>query len=317
MFNLSHKAKQYLLVALKLLILAVTFWYIYDKVNANDTLDWKTFIDHVRYTDHLWTSLFICMAFAIMNWIFEIAKWKTLVSSILPISFKTAIKQSLVALTVSLATPNRIGDYGAKAYFFESTMRKKVLLLNLFSNGAQMATTVLFGLVGVSIFIVQYDIQISLLNVILLIIVVIGFLFLGYLLRERQLLLKGFTLLNVWHYFKNLSTSVKIKTVLFSVLRYVIFSTLFLMLLTIFEAEITFQEAAPLIFGMYFLVSIIPTVFIFDVVVRGGVAVWLFSYAGVNELTVLSAVLAMWLLNFIVPALLGSVLMFTYKPVRS
>jgi len=123
--------------------------------------------------------------------------------------------------------------------------------------------------------------------------------------------------LNVWHYFKNLSTSVKIKTVLFSVLRYVIFSTLFLMLLTIFEAEITFQEAAPLIFGMYFLVSIIPTVFIFDVVVRGGVAVWLFSYAGVNELTVLSAVLAMWLLNFIVPALLGSVLMFTYKPVRS
>jgi len=317
MFDLSHKAKQYLLVALKLLILAVTFWYIYDKINANDTLEWKTFIDHVRYTDHLWTSLFICMAFAIVNWIFEIAKWKTLVSSILPISFKTATKQSLVALTVSLATPNRIGDYGAKAYFFESAMRKKVLLLNLFSNGAQMATTVLFGLVGVSIFIVQYEIQISLLNIILLALVVVGLLFLGYLLRERQLLLKGFTLLNVWHYFKNLSTSVKIRTVLFSVLRYVIFSMLFLILLTIFDAEITFKEAAPLIFGMYFLVSIIPTVFIFDVVVRGGVAVWLFSYAGVNELTVLSAVLAMWLLNFIVPALLGSVLMFTYKPVRS
>jgi hypothetical protein len=65
---------------------------------------------------------------------------------------------------------------------------------------------------------------------------------------------------------------------------------------------------------MYFLVSVIPTFFIFDVVIRGGVAVWLFSFLGVPELVILSTVLAMWLLNFVLPALFGSFFVLTYQP---
>jgi hypothetical protein len=73
-------------------------------------------------------------------------------------------------------------------------------------------------------------------------------------------------------------------------------------------------EAIPLILSMYLLVSVIPSVFIFDVVVRGGVAVWLFSLAEVNELIVLSTVLVMWILNFVFPAIVGSILLIKHKP---
>lgn len=86
-------------------------------------------------------------------------------------------------------------------------------------------------------------------------------------------------------------------------------------LLLFFGATVSFREAIPLIFAMYFLVSIVPTLFIFDVIIRGGVAVWLFSFAGIPELIVLSTVLAMWILNFVLPAFLGSFFVLTYKPI--
>ena len=58
--------------------------------------------------------------------------------------------------------------------------------------------------------------------------------------------------------------------------------------------------------SMYLLASIIPSIFIFDVVIKGSVAVYLFSIVGVNELTVLCIVTLMWLLNFVTPSVFGS-----------
>jgi hypothetical protein len=65
---------------------------------------------------------------------------------------------------------------------------------------------------------------------------------------------------------------------------------------------------------MYLLVSIVPTIFIFDVVVRGGAAVWLFSFVGISETPVLCTVLSMWILNFVIPSIVGGIFMFTYRP---
>jgi len=57
---------------------------------------------------------------------------------------------------------------------------------------------------------------------------------------------------------------------------------------------------------MYLLVSIIPSIFIFDVIIKGSVAVYLFSFVGANELTILVIVTIMWLLNFVMPSIFGS-----------
>ena len=58
--------------------------------------------------------------------------------------------------------------------------------------------------------------------------------------------------------------------------------------------------------SMYVLASVIPSVFIFDVIIRSSIAVYLFSIVGVNDFTTLSIVAIMWLLNFVLPSLFGS-----------
>ena len=57
---------------------------------------------------------------------------------------------------------------------------------------------------------------------------------------------------------------------------------------------------------MYLLASIIPSIFIFDVIIKGSIAVYLFSLAGVNELIILSIITLMWGLNFVTPSVFGS-----------
>lgn len=315
MLSVSHKTKQYLLAALKVFIIGSTFWYIYYKISNDVTENLNVFLKNV-VSEAAQPVYFILLflGFAMLNWLFESVKWKVMVSEVKNISVTEAIKQSLISLSVSLLTPNRIGEYGAKAYFFEPSFRKKILLLNFFHNSIQMAVTVLFGLIGLTVVIPKFDLDISFGNMILLGIVLIGFCVLGYLLKERQLILKGLTIKKVIQYFQNISSAVKIKVLLFSVVRYVLFSNLFFLVLNFFGSPLSYLETIPIIFSMYVLVSVLPSVFIFDVVVRGGVAVWLFSLAEVNELIILSTVLIMWILNFVIPATAGSILFLKHKP---
>ena len=313
MFALSNKSKKKLLLALKLFILAITFSYIYLKIYQNKTIDFNDFSDQI-FDKNVLISLVGFLLLATANWFFEILKWKTIVSVIQNISFSIAMKQSLVSLTVSLATPNRIGEYGAKAYFFKKEKRKNILLLNFFHNSFQMAVTVFFGVCGIGYVFKEYELPFSVSKLIIGLFTLGVLIFLGFLFRKQSLVFKGLTISKVIAKLRNISNTIKVKMILFSTLRYLIFCLLFYCLLYFFGVTISLVQAIPLIFSMYLLVSIVPTIFIFDVVVRGGISVWLFSLAGISELPVLSTVLSMWILNFVIPSIFGSYYLLTYKP---
>jgi hypothetical protein len=70
-----------------------------------------------------------------------------------------------------------------------------------------------------------------------------------------------------------------------------------------------------LIFSTYFIASFIPGLAIFDWVIKGSVAVFIFGLIDANPLTIVTITTFMWLLNFAVPALLGSIFVLNYKMV--
>lgn len=317
MITLSHKSKQYLLATLKLFIVAITFSYIYVKLIHSSTLNFRDFIDSFLAKTTSITVILLFLLLTASNWFFEILKWKTLCGVVEMISFKTALKQSLASLTVSLVTPNRIGDYGAKALLFIPEKRRQILLLNFYSNATQMMVTCCFGIIGLVYVIQTYGLSFSTTKVLLFLAAIILLGILGYTFKEKELILKGLSVAKVFNYFKNIAHQIKLRVLVYALARYFSFSLLFFTMLNFFGGEVNFPKAMPLIFTMYLLVSLLPSIFIFDVVIRGGVAVWLFSLAGVTELPILCTVLGMWLLNFVFPALWGSFYVVSYKlPVK-
>jgi len=307
-FSLSYKAKQFFFVLIKLSIVAGAFYFIYTKLVNNSDLSFNDFIQFLTKNDVFSTkNIFFLLFLTIFNWFLEILKWRKLISSIKKITFINALEQSLGSLTASLFTPNRIGEYGAKAVYYSLIFRKQIVLLNLLGNIMQMSITVIFGVIGLAFFVIQNNIDLnyykiaSLFTMILIIISLIGF---G--VKKTSFRVKNYSIKKIIGFIKDLPTNIHVYSFVYSLLRYVVFSFQFYYLLLIFGVDISYVNAMIVISSMYILSSVIPTIFIFDVVVKGSIAIYLFSIIGVNELTVLSIITLMWLLNFVLPSVFGS-----------
>jgi hypothetical protein len=241
-------------------------------------------------------------------------KWQKLVQIIQNISFKDALEQSLGGLTASLVTPNRIGDYGAKVMYYTNRFKGKIVLLNLVGNISQMTITTVFGVIGLTIFINFYQVDINYYRVtrfvfILLIIAILSF----FGVKHRRFKVKGHSYVDIIDFIKSITINVKAKTLVFSLIRYLIFSFQFYFFLSVFGVAIDYLDAMVVITSMYFLASIIPSISIFDVVIKGSVAVFLFSFLKINELTILTIITSMWLLNFVIPSVFGGYYILNFR----
>ena len=309
-----YKTKQFFFVLLKISLVVVSFFYIYKKLVQNSKLDFHDFVDILNKTDTFWlkTVIFLIIL-SVFNWFFEILKWQKLVSSIKQISFYKAIEQCLGSLTISLFTPNRIGEYGAKALYFEKALRKRVVFLNLLNNLLQMAITIIFGFIGLFLLTKKHDLTINHNKFVYLIIGIAILAIVIFVLRKTTIQIKGFSLNKIKIALASIQRDHIILGFLFSLIRYLIFSFQFFYLLTFFNVDLNYFNAMIIITSMYFLASVIPSISFFDVAVKGSIAVYLFALINVSELIILSIVTMMWILNFVLPSILGSYFVLSYK----
>ena len=308
MYRPTYKTKQFFFVLIKLSIVVGAFYFIYQKLANNSGLKFSVFIDFLSKKDIFSTKNIVVLLFlSVFNWFFEILKWLTLVGFIKKITFKNAFEQSLGALTASLFTPNRIGEYGAKAIYYNPNYQKHILLTNLISNMLQMSITIILGIIGFSFYVSNYQIEINYNKFSWFLISALIFLsIIGFIIRKNKFKIKGVSLIKIKDFVFHFPKNKILLGFLLSLLRYAIFSFQFYFLLILFHININYFEALTVITSVYLLASIIPSIFIFDVVIKGSIAVYLFSFLGVNELTILSIITIMWLLNFVLPSIFGS-----------
>ncbi|MCB4807575.1 flippase-like domain-containing protein [Tamlana sp. 62-3] len=312
---MPYKTKQFFFVLIKLSIVVGAFYFIYQKLTNNSSLSFSEFIKFSQKSDVFsLKNTFFLLVLSCFNWFFEILKWQTLISSVKKLSFKNALEQSLGSLTASLFTPNRIGEYGAKAMYFLGNSRKKVLLVNLLHNSLQMLVTTVIGVAGFLVFSSNFGLQINYFKLILTLVIIVGSVILiSFSIKNKKLKIKGFSFYKLKTFFLKFPKQNLFLGGFYSLVRYAVFSFQFYFLLQLFHVNIGYSQAMVIISTMYLLSSIIPSIFIFDVLIKGSIAVYLFSYAHVNELTVLSIVCLMWIFNFVIPSILGSFYVITFK----
>lgn len=317
MYNILHKYKHFIFLLLKLAIVVGAFYFIFKQLDNNELLSFTQLKQQffLLFSKNSWLLLLLLL-FTDANWLLEIFKWQTLASNEKKITFFEAYEQCLASLTASLITPNRIGEYGAKALYFEKKLRKKIMVLNLIGNLSQLAITVLFGIFGM--FFLSFYVEVALfsfntskfllfLNIILII----------YLIIKQFGIIKKLTALirKILSYYKQLPLKIHLKTLAYSLFRYLVFSHQFYFLLRLFQIEADYFMLMSLIFSTYFIASIIPSLAIFDWVIKGSVAVFIFGFIDANPLTIVTITTFMWLLNFAIPAILGSIFVLNFKMV--
>ena len=307
---LPYKSKQLFLLLLKVALLSAVCFFIYHKLTANQELSWINFRDQLQSIS--WKAFIVLFIFTVLNWSLEIFKWKKLTQKISAISFQQSAFQLLSAHAVAILTPNRIGEYGAKPMFFLKKYWKKIVLYNFFGNMSQLLATVIFGMIGIAFLLNNSAFQLNFISFQQLLVSTGTILIVLFFLRKSVWFQQQFSKLKkAFHQFSAIQ---QIEILGLSIGRYLIFSHQFYFLLVLLNVDISYLDAMSCIFSMYFLASILPSVFLLDAVVKGGIAVWLFSFFQVEALPVLAISLTMWLLNFALPGVIGSLLWFKFQP---
>lgn len=313
MYALPYKTKQIFFVLIKLSLVIAAFCFICFKLSGNEALLFSDFLKltakHGLFSLKHFSFLILLSA---LNWFLEILKWQTLVKPLKKLTFFEATAQSLGSLTVSIFTPNRIGEYGAKSLFYNKTQIAKIVSINGLHNLLQLFITIAFGSIGLTWFTSIYQIKFNETNIVLVVLILIGVAILSLVIlnkfRQNNLEQSG-----LFNFVKSYPKSLVFIGFWLSGLRYAVFSFQFYYLLHIFGVNLNYRNAMMVISTMYFLASVVPSIAIFDFAIKGSIAIFLFSFLQIQALTMVYVTTLMWLFNFAFPSLIGSYFVLIFK----
>jgi hypothetical protein len=321
--KINAKLRKTLNTLSRIIIVAMACWFIYRQVFASGdyALFKQQFGDNLRSTDFL---LLLGIAFLLMplNWVIEAAKWKMLISYIEYVSLSDALKSVFTGITFSLFTPNRIGDFLGRIFTLKRANRVKSSLLTFAGSISQLLVTLVTGLIALLFFLPKYTELSETWLIYLYLGLIIISLFLGTLmimmfLRAPIITRKLYKMVKPkWRrinlyiiVIERIRRRTLINVLLMSMLRYLIFSGQFYLLLRAFGLHIPYFQALILISMTYFVMAAIPTIALADLGIRGSVSIYfigLFSGGSIVSSTeILSASTLIWTINLAIPALLG------------
>ena len=313
--------KKYLSIIIKIVIVFFSFYFIYHQLVENksfEELDISVLIDTVKKNKVYLVGVILMM---FLNWLVEALKWRYMISKIENISIMTAYRAIFTGITVSTFTPNRIGEYGGRVFCLEQGDRIKAVFITVLCSMSQLLVTILYGSISLFILFDEILIDKTFLSVSLLILLNLFLLFSYFNISHIVNFLGKFKLINSFKKYLEVLVMYNFKDLLiafiYSNTRYFIFSLQFIILLHVFGINISFMDAVLSVMLFFFFITITPTITIAEIGVRGSVAIFVLGLFSSNDIAILSSTTLLWLINLIIPAIIGSFFIFSLKFFRS
>jgi hypothetical protein len=265
-----------------------------------------------------------------VNWGIESRKWQVLVQHVQRFSFLSAFKSVLSGCSITMLTPNRVGEYGGRILNLEEGNRIKAISLTIAGAISQLLVTMLIGCAGMAF--LRYfshneagglsvlpefwgDVLIYM-SVTITVVLLLFYSRLGWLVRllekvpALERLIKHIRVLDEFDY-KQL-----LRILSLSFFRYLVFTTQYILLLQVMQVNIAVTTCFWLISVFYLVMALAPTIGFIELPVRVTASWAILKYYTVNELGVSAAALGIWLINLVLPAVIGSLLILGTKIIK-
>lgn len=283
--------------------------------------NWNLVWQQLKQTNWLGGWALTLLLLTPLNWALEALKWQILIRRIEAISLAEASQGVLAGLTLGFALPAQLGDTTGRVLSLRSGRRTEGIGASLVSGGMQFFVALLFGTLAWG-----YQLRyIPVRNT------PTGWLLLGLLLTTLAL---GFVLARMRRRIRLGSTRPKwqqsmsrylqvashytatelLLAFLVATLRYITFSIQFYLALRLFGIVLPVASMLSGI-GLVFLAKTITPAFnlLSDLGVREAASLWVFSPFGVSPSLLLAATLTLWLVNILLPVLVGLIWVWKLK----
>lgn len=260
------------------------------------------------------------VALAAPNWALETIKWCTLLPGI---GFKTALRGVLAGTSLSLITPQRIGEYGGRLLVLPKQRLWDGLNAKIAGNAAQLLVLIGAGapaawIMGTRMQAIPSGVAHAGVAIHILLFPAIVYLYLhpakwaAWIRPERwpAWIIKRLEPLKTlfWHPTEALS-----RVLGYALLRYIVYTAQYVLLLQIMDIRPSATDAVLGIAALFFWQTVLPLTPIVGLAVRANLAVWVWGHFGASAVDALAASLLLWIINLFLPALTGVAILFNVR----
>ena len=261
-------------------------------------IDWQQF-KKIQLTQPLY--FIVALILIIFNIAFEFFKWNLIVNKVKVVtSTKVRISSFFAGTATAFITPNLLGNFIGRIYYFERKHRGKIITHTLLSNGAQFISSMIGGII--SILILGNKVKMlqsfpSLLFIFfLLVLLLIYFVFDKIFKSHKKLNRISLTLQN--------TTLLRTKFILLSLTRHLVFTSQYVCVLVSFGVNFD-TEIYLYIFQIFFWSTLIPSIWIGKLFIRESVALYLLSTIISSGAIIICSAFLVWCMNQVFPALVS------------
>lgn len=301
----------WLQAVLKWVVFAFTILYLYNVWQGQKlAIALNALATELANGEHI-ILLYITFSLIFVNWGLEAWKWRVLVKPFSPVRMTDAVKAVLAGTSVSLWVPNRAGEYVGRIFFLQPSKRVRGILATLIGSMAQLLTTVIAGAAGLMYYVYHHMgnpfLGKALIVLILASITVLLFIYFN-VNKIRSLLPHSKFFRPLRRYliiYRKFSAGILAEVLFYSVLRYIVFCGQFVLLLIVYHAGVHITDAFFTIFIIYLVQAVLPGNSITELATRGASSVLFLSAFTYNVAAISAATYTLWLINVIMPAILG------------
>jgi hypothetical protein len=264
----------------------------------------------------------------LFNWGIESVKWRFMLNPVQRISFPTALKCIFAGCAVTMITPNRMGEFGGRILFVDHEHRLRAVSISIIGSISQTIITFIFGCLGLLFFVKkgfpvheEYVTNFIMYKSVWIVSIGISVFLLALFFFENKIwgLFQRIPVLNKYLRYLSIQDLYPHKTLLrilaFSLLRYLVFILQYLIMLKTMHVHIEASSAMAMTSVFFLSLALAPTMGFLELPIRSQLGIVLFGVLTSDMLGLQSVTIAIWLINIIIPAVIGlMIILFTkYK----
>ncbi len=297
-----------------LIVVAAYLYLIYKLLTFSQYPDLIEQCKHVTLSRLRW--LVAIVALLPLNWLLEAIKWQRLTANVQSLSLIISIKAVLAGISTGFFTPNRVGELVGRVIFLEPSNRKSGITLCMVNSLTQNLIMAVCGVPACTLFFIQTVGKVAPNITHYLIVIVSLFIFFGLIYFALPRISEQFRNNRFGlaiHPFTDCLTSYTIfqlaVIIFISLVRYLVFCVQFFFMLQFFAVYLAAWQALIAIPTTYLFVTFTPSFAFSEAAVRSSYAVLVIGAFSGQVGSIALAGLCIWLINFVIPMLVGSVVL--------
>ncbi len=284
-----------------LVLFVICAFAIYNKVLQNENLNQYGAELKIQLTKIHWGAWLLMGLLMLLNYTIEAIKWKTVIASTNQFNIFQALRAVLVGQAFSFFTPARSGDYVGRTLFLAPGTKLKGITQMAWASYAQLLMTICFG--SIAIFwnlpflpwlkwVAPWGAALAL--------------FLFFYNQSLKGWLSKINLLQI-------DNGLKWKLIALAFSRYLVYILQYNWASEMLSIPVHALDLSIAIMALLFFLSMIPAISLTDLVIRGQLFLLLMAPFYQNDIMLIALTTLIWIVNFLIPSIIGSILLLGFK----